>query len=297
MTSHRTRRPRPPGDHAGRGGHPADGAGRRRPGAGGLPGRAGHRPGQLRDQRRLGGLRRGEDPGAPVHRRRWWRGGAGLGGRFPGFGPAGVWRGRRAQRLRPSRLSSPRDRRRSIGTVSASSASHARSGHVNRARAPGLPRSATASDNPSGDTARETIRKISFKPQAEDHPIPVSKPSSRRTRDETDRRPSEHLPRWHRFSAPTGTGAVREVPGGSARCVVELGIRVPSARRRPSSPAGSRLTSGRAWPGSHGCDHGMRRAAELLVRACPVVPLAAGCGDEPGKHAGVPPGRPSPEQR
>ena len=37
-----------------------------------------------------------------------------------------------------------------------------------------------------------------------------------------------------------GTGAVREVPGGSARCAVELGIRALSAGRRPSSPVGSR---------------------------------------------------------
>jgi hypothetical protein len=35
----------------------------------------------------------------------------------------------------------------------------------------------------------------------------------------------------------------------------------------------------------------------VLVRACPVVPLAASCGDESGKHAGVPHCRPSPKQR
>jgi hypothetical protein len=34
-----------------------------------------------------------------------------------------------------------------------------------------------------------------------------------------------------------------------------------------------------------------------LVRACPVVPLAGSCGDKSGKHAGVPHGRPSHEQR
>jgi hypothetical protein len=71
--------------------------------------------------------------------------------------------------------------RRSIGSVPASRASNARSGHVSRARAPGRSRPATASwwrsvrisasfhhasrrDKPSSDTARETIRKISFKP-------------------------------------------------------------------------------------------------------------------------------------
>ena len=71
--------------------------------------------------------------------------------------------------------------RRSIGTVPASRVSNARSGHVSRARAPGRSRPATASwwrsmrisasfhhvsrrDKPSSDTARETIRKISFKP-------------------------------------------------------------------------------------------------------------------------------------
>ena len=71
--------------------------------------------------------------------------------------------------------------RRSIGSVPASRASNARSGHVSRARAPGRSRLATASwwrsmrisaslhhasrrDKPSSDTARETIRKISFKP-------------------------------------------------------------------------------------------------------------------------------------
>jgi hypothetical protein len=81
--------------------------------------------------------------------------------------------------------------RRSIGTVPASSASHARSGHVNRARTSGLPRSATASwcrsikisasfhhdsrrDHPSSDTARETIRKISFKPTSRRSSHPVS---------------------------------------------------------------------------------------------------------------------------
>jgi len=75
----------------------------------------------------------------------------------------------------------------SIGSVPASRASNARSGHVSRARAPGRSRPATASwwrsmrisasfhhasrrDKPSSDTARETIRKISFKPKAEDHP-------------------------------------------------------------------------------------------------------------------------------
>src|SRR5690242_3380783 len=71
--------------------------------------------------------------------------------------------------------------RRSIGSVPASRASKARSGHVSRARALGLSRPATASwwrsmrisasfhhasrrDKLSSDTARETIRKISFKP-------------------------------------------------------------------------------------------------------------------------------------
>ena len=71
--------------------------------------------------------------------------------------------------------------RRSIGSVPASRASNARSGHVSRARAPGRSRPATASwwrsmrisasfhhasrrDKPGSDTARETIRKISFKP-------------------------------------------------------------------------------------------------------------------------------------
>ena len=81
--------------------------------------------------------------------------------------------------------------RRSAGTVPASSASHVRSGHVNRARVLGLSRSATVSwcrsikisasfhhdsrrDNPSSDTARETIRKISFKPTSRrsSHPLP-----------------------------------------------------------------------------------------------------------------------------
>ncbi len=71
--------------------------------------------------------------------------------------------------------------RRSIGSVPASRASNARSGHVSRARTLGRSRPATASwwrsmrisasfhhasrrDKPSSDTARETIRKISFKP-------------------------------------------------------------------------------------------------------------------------------------
>ena len=76
--------------------------------------------------------------------------------------------------------------RQSIGS-SGQQGKHARSGHVSRTRAPGRPRPATASwwrrmsisasfhhasrrDKPSSDTARETIRKISFSPQAEDHP-------------------------------------------------------------------------------------------------------------------------------
>jgi len=50
-------------------------------------------------------------------------------------------------------------------------------------------------------------------------------------------------------------------------------------------------------PGSR--DAGMACGAlpGVLVRACPVVPLAAGCRDESGKHAGAPHGRHSCEQR
>jgi hypothetical protein len=85
--------------------------------------------------------------------------------------------------------------RRSAGSVPASRASHARSGHVSRERALGRSRSATASwcrsikisasfhhdsrrDKPSSDTARETVRKISFKPasrRSSHHPTGIAR--------------------------------------------------------------------------------------------------------------------------
>jgi len=95
-----------------------------------------------------------------------------------------------------------------------------------------------------------------------------------------------------------------DVPWRFARCAVERGIQgavsgtaaVVSGLQPVSLREGlagrtlrSRLARMRSWHAA--------RCRAVLVRACPVVPLAAGCGDEPGKHAGVPHGRPCPEQR
>ena len=136
--------------------------------------------------------------------------------------------------------------RRSIGTVPASSDSHARSGHVNLARVPGLPRSATASwcrsikisasfhhdsrrDNPSSDTARDN-----YEDQLQAHKpkiIPSRvQPSSRRTRDETDPRPSGRLPRWHRFSAPT-VHREENSPRDPAASSMKFRLRNPELRK------------------------------------------------------------------
>ena len=89
--------------------------------------------------------------------------------------------------------------RLTAGTVLASSASHARSGQVNRARAFGRSRSATASwwrsikisasfhhasrrDSLSSDMTRDTTRKISFKPTSRrsSHPRPSQDRPDRR---------------------------------------------------------------------------------------------------------------------
>jgi hypothetical protein len=105
--------------------------------------------------------------------------------------PDRAWRYRRDHRRRTMSRCHPKmvpgvtisriAARRSIGSVPASRASNARSGHVSRARAPVRSRPATASwwrsmrisasfhhasrrDKPSSGTARETIRKISFRP-------------------------------------------------------------------------------------------------------------------------------------
>ena len=111
--------------------------------------------------------------------------------------------------------------RRSIGTVPASSASHARSGHVNRARAPGLSRPATASrcrsikisaslhhnsrrDNPSSDTARETIRKISFNPTSRKSSHPLSSPPAAGHGTKPTRAPQGIYPGGIGFRHPQG---------------------------------------------------------------------------------------------
>src|SRR5689334_4777827 len=68
-------------------------------------------------------------------------------------------------------------------------------------------------DSLSSDTARETIRKISFKPtsRGSSHPppgrhrLPAQIPDAAPNR----RRDEVHLPRWHRFSALSGAEGLR----------------------------------------------------------------------------------------
>ena len=116
--------------------------------------------------------------------------------------------------------------RRSIGSVPASRARNARSGHVSRARAPGRSRPATASwwrsmrisasfhhasrrDKPSSDTARETIRKISFKPTNRRSSHLRSGQDGRRMPNARPRSAGP-MPRRHRFSVSSGVAGASE---------------------------------------------------------------------------------------
>jgi hypothetical protein len=63
-------------------------------------------------------------------------------------------------------------------------------------------------DKPSTDTARDTIRKTGFKPTSRrsSHLRPGQDRPGRLPNARLSRSPSAgHLPRWHRFSAPTPT--------------------------------------------------------------------------------------------
>jgi hypothetical protein len=75
-------------------------------------------------------------------------------------------------------------------------------------------------------------------------------------------------------------------PGVGRLTLTRLGARARVKAMHGAAPDNLRSTMG-SWPSA-------RAVRPALVRACPVVPLAAGCGDKAGKHAGVPHSRLSP---
>src|SRR6266567_7046705 len=94
-------------------------------------------------------------------------------------------------------------------------------------------------DNPSSDTARVAIKKISFNPTSRrsSHDPADGAPSSQRS--------AEHPASWHRFSAPTGTRD-RRGPSVAVRGKPTVHTDRPSGRtpsvdtatQRPAAPQG-----------------------------------------------------------